>query len=330
MLGSRFASRPSKRTEEHARQVEQDLAEFKRIVAQSETVLLTDESLWYEGAAKQKFWTALKETVESAGIDEIKIFVYLRRQDELALSYWKQQVKKVQKTPFEDFINLRIPSLSLDYRKALANIESVFGLDAISVRVYDRDTLIEHDICHDFCDMMGIEWSEDFQIPEAELNPNLSDTAALVKCWANGLAVYRKMSSNFLCIPALRYSAKYPSPKASAIMKRETYDTLRERYESDNEYVAQQYLNGEGGKLVNWPSFDEEDHAQSLDDIPQAIVQMFTEVLTRREQIIKQQSEQLAHLNEFTLLQQDIIDAQQAAIDELRSRMDKLESTKRR
>jgi hypothetical protein len=52
-----------------------------------------------------------------------------------------------------------------DYRSRIGAFESVFGREAIAVRLFDRSSLYKESLVHDFCDAAGIEWQDDFVVP---------------------------------------------------------------------------------------------------------------------------------------------------------------------
>lgn len=101
--------------------------------------------------------------------DGIDVLLYLRRQDELALSF-KAQASKVMavgnvpsslimghslSTPYPE-INTSVISY-LDYKHKINMLSNVFGENNIYPKIYARDSLIGNDICLDFFDHFGIK-----------------------------------------------------------------------------------------------------------------------------------------------------------------------------
>ena len=56
-------------------------------------VVLTDEGFWNRGGAETDFWLNLRKVLEPRDI-QLKVIVYLRRQDDYAYSYYAQRIKQ--------------------------------------------------------------------------------------------------------------------------------------------------------------------------------------------------------------------------------------------
>ena len=315
MLASKFAVYPEVWTAENQACIDRDLARFKELASEYDAILLSDEAIWLEGAQDKKYWIRCKEIVEEAGIDEVQLVVYLRRQDEFATSYWRHQIKGIEWGTLASFLRRTRLAKSLEYRRALADIDSVFGEGHIAVRVFDRATFVGGDIYHDFCDAAGIAWQDDFVIPEMDLNPSLTVTATEIKRWANANERYRN-SSNFLMVPAIHLSMRRPGQPDTSTMTPELYETIKATHESDNEYVAQKYLNGNGGKLVRWPEFNKKKWEYLSLDVLQSVVQVFAEAMARQE--------------EHILAQREEIKQQKQIIEEFDQRIARLETINRK
>ena len=68
-------------------------------------IIISDELIWQRSSKKPGFWKNVKAQFEKIGCD-VKIIVYLRRQDLFIQSFWRQSVKamsRLEKT-FEECI----------------------------------------------------------------------------------------------------------------------------------------------------------------------------------------------------------------------------------
>lgn len=107
--------------------------------------------------------------------DDIKVVFYLRRQNELALSF-KAQASKCEyrgampsslllghsDQPYPD-VNNNIKEY-FDYSKKLKIWANIFGYDNIVCKVYDKYRMYKGDICKDFCHAFGLKYyTYDFQ-----------------------------------------------------------------------------------------------------------------------------------------------------------------------
>ncbi len=96
--------------------------------------------------------------------DDISVIVYIRRQDQQAISF-KQQIAKSQGLPsrlqFFGSDPVALPEYQkhhrryLDYNIKIGYWADVFGDENIKIRVFDRKHLIEGDAVKDFCHVVG-------------------------------------------------------------------------------------------------------------------------------------------------------------------------------
>ena len=95
-----------------------------------------------------------------------KIIVYLRPQDEFVISSYSTYIKSGGCNDFT------IPAINqqtqrrYDYYNLLQAWKEVFGLENIMVRTFEKDGLINKDIIHDFLDLTGISFAEEYNTPE--------------------------------------------------------------------------------------------------------------------------------------------------------------------
>lgn len=97
--------------------------------------------------------------------DDIKVVMYIRRQDKQLYSHFQQGFKYphssarkfygYQLTPLPDYQ----PHFDhyLNYHKKYLVWSSVFGAENLIVKVYERKNLINHDIVDDFSSILGME-----------------------------------------------------------------------------------------------------------------------------------------------------------------------------
>ncbi len=87
--------------------------------------------------------------------DDIRIVVYLRRQDDAILSMYGEYMRKgFNGMSFPEFVEACLgrpsPTPYLYYRRLLSTWIDIFGKDALDVRLFDRDRLAGGDILRDF------------------------------------------------------------------------------------------------------------------------------------------------------------------------------------
>ncbi|PTW44161.1 hypothetical protein [Rhodovulum kholense] len=107
--------------------------------------------------------------------DEIRVSVYLRRQDQIALSLYSTMLKSGA-VP-DRIIGIPDPENPYyNYDRFLGLWEKVFGQDAVSVRIFERSSLTGGSIVDDFLDQWQIGPPEAFA-PVADENGSISPEA---------------------------------------------------------------------------------------------------------------------------------------------------------
>ncbi|SDD23733.1 hypothetical protein [Kordiimonas lacus] len=100
--------------------------------------------------------------------DEVRVIFYIRRQDKAATSLYSTALKVGQwrKKP-----NLAIKGelpISFDYWRTCELYASVFGMQAMRVRLFDRDQLVGGDLIADFCDALEMPAGQDWIVPDSK------------------------------------------------------------------------------------------------------------------------------------------------------------------
>lgn len=219
------------------------LESFEETVAtKPETVILSDERMWYCGT-KKGYWQAMRQIVEQAGITAVRVVVYLRRQDLFAESLWAQYVKG--NTRLEQSLDTYMAKPKTiavcDYAAGIKRLQSVFGADNITVRIYDRDELVGGDTVTDFLAVLGIETTEGVVRPAFSANSSLSPTATVLKLALNQTSQYKNASSNYL-LPVLLSASGRDEQRRASFMEPEQRKAFLARYEKGNAQIAQEFF----------------------------------------------------------------------------------------
>lgn len=97
---------------------------------------------------------------------DIRIIIYLRRQDDFLLSTYSTNIKSGKVFPFF------VPEMNeetmhrYDYLRLLDLWASVFGKENLIVKVFERSTMVNGDVVQDFLSLIGIDINDDYAIPE--------------------------------------------------------------------------------------------------------------------------------------------------------------------
>ena len=110
---------------------------------------------------------------------DIKIVIYLRRQDRVAISHYSTKLKS--DTDDDGLVFPRIDANEglpayFDYDSLLRKFEKIYGKENLEVRLLESHFLKDGDLLSDFCFSCGIEHNEQFVAVERE-NESLSPAA---------------------------------------------------------------------------------------------------------------------------------------------------------
>lgn len=143
-------------------------SEAKQIVTEilnssCSTIVLSSEYLYRAGEA---CLAAIKELFETANI---KVILYLRRQDFLLVSSYNQGVKRAKRT---SQMNLFIHEAAL-HRYTFEEVHtwaSCWGKENINLRIYEKQQFVDGNIFSDFLDAIGISLTPEFELPPKRIN----------------------------------------------------------------------------------------------------------------------------------------------------------------
>lgn len=208
-----------------------------------DNIILSDEHIYRSThKVRETLWEELKEDGNRYGF-QVKIIVYLRRQDSYVESFWKQNVKRRRiVTTWDEYVSRLPQSFQLDYYEKLESIAAVLGKENVIVRRFQRGTFFGGSIYADFLHAVGLEMTGEYTVSEETENPGLKGSAHEILRIINGLSSLDEedmelMRNTLLAIGD--YSAgQYPT---SLFSQQECRDFLA-RYEEGNRRVAAEYL----------------------------------------------------------------------------------------
>lgn len=134
------------------------------------TVLVSDESLYHQLLNRPGRVRAVREHL---GDPEIWVLLYLRRQDTLLESLYREIIRGVA-GPVLDPDYGQVCRLMggdfLDYAAAVRFFQAEFGDGKVTVRVFERRAMEQGCLFHDYCAAVGVPWSEAFRLPGGQTN----------------------------------------------------------------------------------------------------------------------------------------------------------------
>jgi hypothetical protein len=198
--------------------------------------------------------------------DEMRVVVYLRRQDRYAMSAHSTAIRGGNSNSFS-FENVNGQGPYYNYRELLQNWSGVFGEAAIDVRIFEKGRLQDGDVVCDFRNAMAVDpAAEGLKMPPAE-NEALSYTAQVILRKFNALpATDWRLTGNDATQARSFLLEKLQSVNdefGKQLPSRKSADTFYAQFRQDNQWIADRWLKG--------CSFDESfaDYPECKPEVPE-------------------------------------------------------------
>ena len=237
---------------------------------------------------------------------DIKIVVYLRRQDLFVQSYWAQQVKETYTRSFEQFLTGKMhKNLKLDYYERLCEIAQHIGKENMLVRVYEKSQYqgTDNTLISDFLETIGLDLTEEYIKPERErVNRSLCGVYLETKRRMNIFNEFKVKQSYFSHL-LQRVVDKHDDQTAfDANLCFTDPEQLKEymaKFAESNSKVAREFLGREDGVLF----FEQ----PAENEIKQSVQYKEEDILTvLGEMISVQHSEAVQQKDEITALKSEL------------------------
>lgn len=259
----------------------------------NKNVILSAEGISVNGI--EQFITGAKRKYEN-----LKVIVYLRRQDREIESLYNQHIKIGREYGAFDKFAKSDTNLKqwLDYLSKLDSVSHIIGKENLVVRVYEKQQLIGNDIVTDFLSVLGIPSDQDEWKRNAKMNPSIEGNYLEIKRIMNsvqgieGLFDYREWEDiqtdiYDVCI-ALSHS--YKDKREYGFFTIEQRKTFLGKFAAENEQIAREYLHREDGILFYDDVADYPMYVMKQDNSFEAdVIRMFTAMIYLRNRRIKQQ-----------------------------------------
>lgn len=239
------ARKPDKRDEQN-RLWRKHMDYVERLLRKYPNVILSDEVIWYHTKfTPSDMWERLKGEAERFGF-ELKVIVYLRRQDQFLSSVYLQKLKFNSSftTPFSDYIADPEAFHAVDYFEQLERIAAVIGRENIIVRVYERERLPGGDVNADFLSALGLRIEDGFRILDEVENPTIRGDFHEILRTLNSLPNLGQRGYSLTRQAAINCTLSTREP-TSSLYSRQEVDALLARYEESNRSVARVYCHSD-------------------------------------------------------------------------------------
>ncbi len=275
--------------------VEKGLNKIQKQLEKYPKVVLSDEQFWNNKEMNTEKWGQYKEKFAQMGAD-LKIIVYLRRQDLLIQSYWAQQVKETMTMSFKQYIDSgKYTYFNVDYAKRLKEIAAAVGKENIIVRVYEKQQYYGGNILSDFLNILGLEMTDEYAQADRVINASLEGSCLEVKRLLNNSSVY-KSKKNFL-VPLLT-QVQQEKEGNTGYDKGKYFSSADQlafmsNFEEGNRAVAKEYLNREDGVLFKDEIVAGDHDEQASTYASKELVLILGEVIAKQQKIIEEKEAEL-------------------------------------
>lgn len=266
-------------------------------------IILSEEQIWYRSRYEKHFWSDVRDRFQKMGC-EVKVIVYLRRQDLLIQSLWNQSIKMFRrnKLTFEESIEKNYFKYHpLDYYESLKYMESFLGKENMIVRPYEwgRFEGEDHTLFSDFFQSVGLVMTEGFQ-KKTGMNYGLEGNFIEIKRWMNNMPGYSGIR-DFLSRPVLNASMYYTElgeNEKSNMFSYEEQKAYLAQFEEGNRKVAEEYLGRKGEPLFYEGVKEAPEWTFREDRLSRDIVAIMTEAFSAQEKQIADMKNELKELKE--------------------------------
>jgi hypothetical protein len=173
---------------------------------------------------------------------DLRIILYLRRQDELLTSAWQQWASKIE-TDFNAWLIMALKQYG-HWDRVLAEWLRHAGRDAMVARVFDRASFLNGDLLQDFVDAIGLaDHATSFDYEQGDSNLSVSD--AITAMVSGSRTLFEDVHDNrfYSALNKLTGNALVEKTRLSLLSKAQR-DKIIEYYRPTNEAVCRQYFPG--------------------------------------------------------------------------------------
>ena len=273
------------------KQFYEGLDKIKELMDTYPNVIMSDENIWNGYVKRKSFWKLLTEALKERGID-LKVIVYLRRQDLLVESYWLQRVKGTSwEMDFQEYITSgKYKEFKLNYYKRLQSIANFAGKENVIVRVYEKQQWEGHTLIQDFFHCVGLKMNDKFVDEDMMVNTRLSGSCLEVKRILNQSEYFRE-ERGWLIKDLKTVQNEIGHSKCKYFTYEEQIAFLKQ-YEESNAAVAREFMNRQDGILFREGVSQTGDMAQE-NYSPEELVLICGKVLELQNEEMENQLEEM-------------------------------------
>lgn len=226
------------------------LSEIDRHESQIHSVVVSSELFFGQ---TQNLDTILRSVCDLLERHEIRVIVYLRRQDQLYSSFYNQDVKGIRQWSHGAYQFYQTHQIfEHGYHTVLKLWSNVFGRDNIIVRPFESAQWPESDVVKDFGVLIG---HTSMRATEVQNNDSLGMVQLYVKQCLNKVGFDKRLNDEVLRI--LYAICPEQSANGCLYIHKSLYKKYREKWIEENRLVSDTYLAGQELFSHSIPSADD-------------------------------------------------------------------------
>lgn len=173
---------------------------------------------------------------------DVKVILYIRRQDDLLCSAWQQWHSKIERDIHAWLIRALMYYGHWD--RLIQNWESVVGEGNISVRLFQRDDMAEGDLSRDFLAALGLDpKTNEPNFDIGTINPSYNDI--ITSLVTNNPGIFANVhDNNFYSFIDKFTGDTYTKTRKVSLITREQRNSIIQYYANANQRVCKKYFPG--------------------------------------------------------------------------------------
>lgn len=223
---------------------------------------------------------------------QVKIVVYLRRQDLFLQSIWAQKIKEGLNKDFDKYLESN-PN-KLDYYKQCCVLRDIVGEGNIIIRVYEKQQFECNDLVKDFLKTVGLSYDDNFVRDNNLINPSLTGIYLKTKLMLNN---YPEFSNKHDTTSKYLNNIKEERKGSLSYATNEWFDYEQQKkflakYEDGNQKIAKEFLGREDGILFRDEIIN--NNYKNTNDKPEEYIDILIRIIAKQKQkIAKLEQKQL-------------------------------------
>lgn len=277
------------------------------LAKQYDKIILSDESLWRFGDSFPDFWRKLRNDLQKRNLG-LRVVVYLRRQDNFVLSFYRQRVKKFRTgLSFYDYLEEIKKNYRMDYLSYMDMLSDCIGKENLIIRVYEKEQFQgeEHSLLSDFLSIFDLSLKDGFEAEHQEYNLSLYGPRFELQRILNTLPVspYRSkvLQSSFRSMQNNNPYAE--QPKKDTFFRSGEQSAYLESFAESNSRLAKDYLNREDGCLFyNQEDLELPEYKADTDSLLHDTILFYGRAIELLEEEIRELRKELQDVSENVFL----------------------------